>query len=248
MDTVPPFLGPCREDAENLYGRGTCDAKGIIAAHDRRCRATPLRQQSEGRPPLCSRRRARLRRRPQSPTSNPAKAPASSSTASPQTTASPSPAKAALRVELRAHGKMAHSAYPELGESAIDKLLAVTRTTSRPSLSRSSKASATPPSTSASSQGGYAPNVIADKPPRPIILIRLVGPAEEIKAGHRPPPPPAAARRQLHPQAPLHPHARRSPHFDTMIAKFTTDIPSLTALGRALPPRPRQHPRSPHAG
>ena len=32
MDTVPPFLGPCREDAENLYGRGTCDAKGIIAA------------------------------------------------------------------------------------------------------------------------------------------------------------------------------------------------------------------------
>ncbi|HEY5212958.1 MAG TPA: M20/M25/M40 family metallo-hydrolase, partial [Acidobacteriaceae bacterium] len=31
MDTVPPFLGPCREDAEFLYGRGTCDAKGIIA-------------------------------------------------------------------------------------------------------------------------------------------------------------------------------------------------------------------------
>ena len=32
MDTVPPFLGPCREDATHLYGRGACDAKGIIAA------------------------------------------------------------------------------------------------------------------------------------------------------------------------------------------------------------------------
>src|ERR1700743_839275 len=32
FDTVPPFLGPCREDDEFLYGRGVCDAKGIIAA------------------------------------------------------------------------------------------------------------------------------------------------------------------------------------------------------------------------
>ena len=31
MDTVPPFFG-CTEDDEFLYGRGTCDAKGIIAA------------------------------------------------------------------------------------------------------------------------------------------------------------------------------------------------------------------------
>ena len=31
MDTVPPFFGSS-EDAENIYGRGACDAKGIIAA------------------------------------------------------------------------------------------------------------------------------------------------------------------------------------------------------------------------
>src|SRR5689334_324821 len=31
MDTVPPFF-PSREDGEKVYGRGTCDAKGIIAA------------------------------------------------------------------------------------------------------------------------------------------------------------------------------------------------------------------------
>src|SRR3954454_12000651 len=31
MDTVPPFI-PSSEDADNIYGRGSCDAKGIIAA------------------------------------------------------------------------------------------------------------------------------------------------------------------------------------------------------------------------
>src|ERR1043166_3311143 len=31
FDTVPPFI-PSSEDADNIYGRGSCDAKGIIAA------------------------------------------------------------------------------------------------------------------------------------------------------------------------------------------------------------------------
>ena len=31
MDTVPPFF-PSREDNSHIYGRGACDAKGIIAA------------------------------------------------------------------------------------------------------------------------------------------------------------------------------------------------------------------------
>src|ERR1700733_13021205 len=31
MDTVPPFI-PSSEDTERIYGRGACDAKGIIAA------------------------------------------------------------------------------------------------------------------------------------------------------------------------------------------------------------------------
>ena len=30
MDTVPPFI-PSSEDATSVYGRGSCDAKGIIA-------------------------------------------------------------------------------------------------------------------------------------------------------------------------------------------------------------------------
>src|ERR1700730_6810131 len=31
MDTVPPFI-PSSEDRDRVYGRGSCDAKGIIAA------------------------------------------------------------------------------------------------------------------------------------------------------------------------------------------------------------------------
>src|SRR5688500_11498523 len=31
IDTVPPYI-PFHEDGEYLYGRGACDAKGIVAA------------------------------------------------------------------------------------------------------------------------------------------------------------------------------------------------------------------------
>ena len=43
MDTVPPFI-PSSEDAERIYGRGSCDAKGIIAAQI--AAAERLRQQN----------------------------------------------------------------------------------------------------------------------------------------------------------------------------------------------------------
>src|SRR5690242_16841211 len=36
IDTVPPFI-PSSEDSENIYGRGACDAKGIIAAQISAC-------------------------------------------------------------------------------------------------------------------------------------------------------------------------------------------------------------------
>ena len=70
--------------------------------------------------------------------------------------------KGALRAAFKSTGKMAHSAYPELGESAVHKLVEVL-----------GKVLALPlpvvedvgPSTLniGQIQGGYAPNVIADK-------------------------------------------------------------------------------------
>ncbi len=121
MDTVPPFLGPAREDETHLYGRGVCDAKGIIAAQiaaAERLRADGIAvgllfvvgEERDSAGAAVANRNARGSRFliNGEPTDN------RLALAS----------KGALRVELRAGGKMAHSAYPELGESAIDKLLA----------------------------------------------------------------------------------------------------------------------------
>ncbi len=88
--------------------------------------------------------------------------------------------KGALRVELRAKGSMAHSAYPELGESAIDKLIDALHDVLAMPLPVEPEIG---PSTLNIGliEGGRAPNVIADKA-EAHILIRLVGPADEIKA------------------------------------------------------------------
>ncbi len=50
MDTVPPFI-PSSEDSEHIYGRGACDAKGIIAAQI--AAAERLRQEGDGRTRRC---------------------------------------------------------------------------------------------------------------------------------------------------------------------------------------------------
>ncbi len=53
IDTVPPYI-PFSEDDDFLYGRGVCDAKGIMAAQIAAADAAPFRRAS-GRPALCQR-------------------------------------------------------------------------------------------------------------------------------------------------------------------------------------------------
>ena len=61
MDTVPPFI-PSSEDDAFIHGRGSCDAKGIIAAQI--AAALRLRERRHPcRPAIRGRRRARLRGR-----------------------------------------------------------------------------------------------------------------------------------------------------------------------------------------
>jgi len=223
MDTVPPFFG-CTEDDEFLYGRGTCDAKGIIAAQV--AAADRLREAGVkvGLLFLVGEERdsagaAVANRNPRGsrflingePTDN------RLAVAS----------KGALRVELWANGRMAHSAYPELGDSAIDKLVAALNDLLAMPLPVEPEIG---PSTLNIGliAGGRAPNVIADKA-EAHLLIRLVGPADETKAeilrvvGDR-----AEVKFTL--ELPFV-RMRRVGTLPTMIAKFTTDIPSLTAWG-----------------
>src|SRR6201996_828821 len=176
MDTVPPFLGPCREDSEFLYGRGTCDAKGIIAAQvaaAEKLRADGVKvgllfvvgeeRDSAGAKVANENPRGSRFLINGEPTDN------RLALAS----------KGCLRVELRAHGKMAHSAYPELGESAIDKLLAALQKVQALALPVVEGIGETTLNVGLIS-GGRAPNVIADKA-EAHILVRLVGPSQAIR-------------------------------------------------------------------
>src|ERR1700729_3074616 len=223
MDTVPPFFG-CTEDDEFLYGRGTCDAKGIIAAQV--TAADRLRESGVKVGLLFVVGEER-------DSGGGAVANASPKGSKFLINGAPTDnrlalaSKGALRVELRAKGRMAHSAYPELGESAIDKLIEALHDVLALQLPVEPEIG---PSTLNIGliDGGRAPNVIADKA-EAHILVRLVGPSDEVRrsivaaVGDR-------ADVEFSLDLPFV-RMRRVGSLPTMIAKFTTDIPKLTAWG-----------------
>lgn len=224
FDTVPPFLGPCREDDEFLYGRGVCDAKGILAAQV----AAAERLRDEGV------RVGMLFVVGEERDSAGAKVANENGRGSrflingePTDNRLALASKGCLRVELYASGKMAHSAYPELGDSAIDKLLAALRDVQAMKLPVVEGIGETTMNVGLIS-GGRAPNVIADKA-EAHLLVRLVGPAKGIReeivrvvAGR------CEVRFSL--ELPFV-QMRALDGFETMVAKFTTDVPSLTNWG-----------------
>ncbi len=120
MDTVPPVI-PSREDETHIWGRGACDTKGTIAAMI----AASERLLSAG-----TRNFGMLfvvgEERNSAGAHVAAKNPRGSRfiiNGEPTENKLALGCKGALRFEIVASGKMAHSAYPELGESAIEKLL-----------------------------------------------------------------------------------------------------------------------------
>jgi acetylornithine deacetylase len=223
MDTVPPFFG-CTEDDEFLYGRGSCDAKGIIAAQV--AAAEQLREAGVkvGLLFLVG------EERDSAGAVEANKSPKGSSfliNGEPTDNRIATASKGALRVELRAKGRMAHSAYPELGESAINKLVEALHDILAMPLPSDPEIG---PSTLNIGiiSGGYAPNVICDKA-EAHLLIRTVGSSEEIRrslttvVGDR-------ADIAFSLDLPFV-RMRTVRNLPTMIAKFTTDIPMLTAWG-----------------
>ena len=134
-----------------------------------------------------------------------------------------SASKGALRVEAVARGRMAHSAYPELGESAIERLVrALSRLLDMP-LPADPEIGPTTLNIGVI-EGGRAPNVVPDHA-RAQLLYRLVGPAEDLKrqieaavAGL------AEVRFVL--EIPCV-RLRTVPGLPAMIASFTSDVPAL---------------------
>jgi acetylornithine deacetylase len=226
MDTVPPFI-PSSEDATRIYGRGSCDAKGIIAAQI--AAAERLRDQGVyvGLLFLVGEERNSLGAQVANQQSPGCKFLVNGEpTENRMATAS----KGTLRVNVIAEGRMAHSAYPELGESAIDKLLEALRRLRAMKLPNDE---AIGPCTLNIGiiEGGRAPNVIPDKA-RASLLYRLIGPTDELRrqieqavAG--------LAKVEFILEIPFV-RLRTLDGVPTMVAAFTTDIPALTNWGQPL--------------
>lgn len=226
MDTVPPFF-PSSEDGDYIYGRGACDAKGIIAAQiaaAERLRAEGVRvgllfvvgeeRDSAGAKLANQHSRGSRFLINGEPTDN------RLALAS----------KGTLRVRLTAKGKMAHSAYPELGESATHKLIeALHRVLALPLPVTEDVG----PSTLNVGliEGGRAPNVIADHAEAQV-MIRLVGPAAETRAAVLKTVE-GLAEAEFTLEIPFQ-RLRKIEGLPTMIAAFTTDIPWLDAWGEPL--------------
>jgi acetylornithine deacetylase len=226
MDTVPPWM-PSSENDEWVYGRGACDAKGIIVAMI--CAAEQLRERGVQVGLLFvvgeERDSAGAKVANLSP-----KGSRFLINGEPTENRLALASKGALRGSVRAHGTMAHSAYPELGDSAVHKLVRALDAILDVPLPQVEDVG---PSTLNIGliEGGHAPNVIADEASA-LVLVRLVGPSEETRAAI---------------EAAASPHAsvdftleipfvrlRALEGLPTMVAAFTTDIPALTAWGEPL--------------
>jgi acetylornithine deacetylase len=226
MDTVPPFI-PSSEDAGRVYGRGSCDAKGIIAAQI--AAAERLREDGiyVGLLFLVGEERNSLGAQVANRQSPGCKFLVNGE---PTENRMASASKGTLRVNVIAEGRMAHSAYPELGESAIDKLL---EALNRLRAMRLPVDDDIGPCTLNIGviEGGRAPNVIPDKA-RAQLLYRLIGPTDELRreieqavVG--------LAKVEFVLEIPFL-RLRTLDGLPTMVAAFTTDIPALTNWGQPL--------------
>jgi len=122
MDTVPPYIAPT-EDDEKIYGRGSCDAKGIIAAQIEA--AEQLRKEGiEDIGLLYTVEEERSSTGAKSANLHPLAAKCEYMiNGEPTDNDLAIGSKGTFRLNIKTKGKAAHSAYPEEGESAIEKLL-----------------------------------------------------------------------------------------------------------------------------
>lgn len=229
LDTVPPHI-MSSEDAENIYGRGACDAKGIIAAQifaAQQLRGNGLDQigllftvdeemASAGavvanEHPLANGCRYLINGEP---TDN----------------LLASGTKGSLRFTLTTRGRAAHSAYPENGDSAIEKLLDVLQALRSCEWPREETFGETTCNIGVIS-GGTKPNVVPDAALAEVQmrLVTSVAPIKEM------------IKTVVADRAEIKYSSEHGPvklmavdDLDQTVVRFTTDIPYLTHWGRPL--------------
>ena len=229
LDTVPPFIPPT-EDEEKIYGRGACDAKGIIAAQitaaeqlrkegiddigllytvEEEASSTGARAANEH--PLAAKCKYMINGEP---TDNDLAI----------------GSKGSFRLKIKTTGKAAHSAYPEQGDSAIEKLLDILEDVRHTKFPDDEFFGETTVNIG-TIDGGVALNVI---PPRAEagMLIRLTTPREPIEK---------ALVNLLRGRGEIEVLSCSEPvkmlpvdGFKQKTVRFTTDIPYLTNWGQPL--------------
>jgi len=226
FDCVPPFF-PSRIEGDRLYGRGSCDAKGILAAQV--AALERLKREGETRVGL-------LFVVGEERGSDGAKL-ANGAAAGTRFLINGEPTESRLgaatrgilRLKLRATGRAAHSSFPELGVSAIDKLLDALvelRTIALPEdpvLGRTHY-------TIGLIDGGVAPNVVSPSADAEV-MFRTVGEGADVRKAIAP----IEARVSIEHILEVPPVKMRTvPGFETAVFPYTTDIPLLTAWGQPL--------------
>jgi acetylornithine deacetylase len=230
LDTVPPFLD-AREDEHYLYGRGACDAKGIVAAQI----TAAEKLTAEGRRDF-----GLLFLVGEEISSDGARA-ANLTPRGSQYLINGEPTenrlvvgtKGILWLKIEARGRMAHSAYSELGESAIEKLLDILNDVRRLPLPRDSVFGSASMNIGMIS-GGRAPNVVPDEAQVDIMYRTVPEPPEgpHLKASLEQALRSRARVQFLRETPPLRMEAIEG--FETQVVSFTTDLPSLGNWGRPL--------------
>ena len=227
FDCVPPYV-PFREENGILFGRGSCDAKGILAAQV--TAVERLRAAGESRI-------AMLFVAGEERGSDGARVANDLAPHGVRFLINGEPTdnrlgiatRGVLRVKLRATGRAAHSSFPELGDSAIDKLLdalMVLRGITLPDdpvLGRTHY-------TVGLIEGGVAPNVVSPHASAEI-MFRIVGDGTPVRRAISLIEPLVAIEPVLDiPAVRMH----TVPGFDTAVFPYTTDVPLLTRWGTPL--------------
>ncbi|MFY9558341.1 MAG: M20/M25/M40 family metallo-hydrolase [Blastocatellia bacterium] len=230
-DTVPPYF-EFSEDQEFIYGRGACDAKGIIAAMVKAGEALVEANvggfgllfvvgEEAGSPgaraadTITNRSRYLINGEP---------------TESKLALGS----KGALRAILRARGRAAHSAYPEMGESAIEKLLDVLADLRRVELPRHETMGSTTMNIGMI-KGGVAANVIPPEAEAEL-MFRVVTSADSLRQVIETIVGPRCEAEYTFACDPVFTESAvlSWSDFETTVVAFTTDIPLLTNWGKPL--------------
>jgi acetylornithine deacetylase len=227
FDCVPPFF-PSREERGMLFGRGACDAKGIVVAQI--AAAESLRARGESRIAL-------LFVVGEERGSDGAQVANDSAPASVRFLINGEPTdnrlgaatRGILRVRLHADGRAAHSSFPELGESAIDKLLDALMVLrgvvlpDDPLLGRTHY-------TVGLIEGGVAPNVVSPHASAEL-SFRTVGHGDAVREAIHVVESLVSFEHVLDvPAVRMH----TVPGFDTAVFPYTTDVPLLTRWGKPL--------------